>query len=62
MPDTSFSNAANDSWDLDLSVKANDKGKKIVVEDDDNVEMGSKFVPAKGQITAAKRLKKIGGE
>ena len=52
----------NDSFDLDLSIssviKSKSKGK---AKDDDELGNGAQFVPSKGQKTAAKRLKKIGG-
>lgn len=61
LPDTLQTNE-NDSFDLDLSIssviKSKSKGK---AKNDDDVGNGAQFVPSKGQKTAAKRLKKIGG-
>lgn len=58
LPDESFANA-NDSWDLDLSLPTTSKRKTKKGSDDDNE---TKFVPAKGQKTATKRLQKISGK
>lgn len=61
MPDTLQTNE-NDSFDLDLSISSVVKPKsKSKTKDDDEVGNGAQFVPSKGQKTAAKRLKKIGG-
>lgn len=62
LPDTSLPNASD--FDLDLSISSETKSKsksKSKVKDDDEVGAGASFIPSKGQKTAAKRLKKIGG-
>lgn len=66
LPDTSQTNE-NDSFDFDLSIssvtksKSKSKSKSKKDGNDDDLEVGASFVPSKGQKTAAKRLKKIGG-